>query len=33
VANAWRVFSGTDVVVPSFSYDRQSTMLNLTVRF
>ncbi len=32
-ANAYRVWSGTDVVVPSFSYDRRSAALNLTLRF
>lgn len=32
-ANAWRVFSGTDVVTPSFTYDRRSASLNLTVQF
>lgn len=31
--NAWRVVSGTDVVIPSFSYDRDSAVLNLTFRF
>jgi hypothetical protein len=31
--NAWRVMSGTDVLAPSFSYDRQSALLNLTFRF
>jgi len=33
VANAYRVWSGTDRVVPSFSYDRRSALLNLTLRF
>ena len=32
-ANAYRVWSGTDRVVPSFSYDRRSALLNLTLRF
>lgn len=32
-ANAWRVASGSDTVVPSFTYDRRSAMLNLTVTF
>ncbi|MFZ5875935.1 MAG: hypothetical protein ACOYXU_05940 [Nitrospirota bacterium] len=32
-ANAWRVASGTDRVVPSFSFDRRSALLNLTLTF
>lgn len=32
-ANAWRVASGSDTVVPSFSYDRRSALLNFTVTF
>ncbi len=32
-ANAYRVWSGADRVVPSFSYDRRSALLNLTLRF
>jgi hypothetical protein len=32
-ANAWRVASGSDTVVPSFTYDRRSALLNLTMRF
>jgi hypothetical protein len=32
-ANAWRVVSGTDTVVPSFSFDRRSALLNLTFTF
>lgn len=32
-ANAYRVWSGHDVVVPSFSYDRRSAALNFTLRF
>lgn len=31
--NAWRVVSGTDAVTPSFRYDRESALLNLTFRF
>ncbi len=32
-ANAWRVVSGSDAVAPSFSYDRRSALLTLTLRF
>ena len=32
-ANAYRVWSGSDVIVPSFSYDRRSAALNFTLRF
>jgi hypothetical protein len=32
-ANAWRVASGTDRVAPSFSFDRRSALLNLTLTF
>lgn len=31
--NAWRVTSGSDRLAPSFSFDRESALLNLTLRF
>lgn len=32
-ANAWRVISGTDAIVPSFSFDRESALMHLTAQF
>lgn len=31
--NTWRVVSGSDAVAPSFSYDEESALFNLTFRF
>lgn len=32
-ANLYRTWSGSDIVIPSFVYDRQSASLHLTLRF